>query len=136
MDISALKKLLELHEGRRGSIYKCSAGYNTIGVGHNLDTNPISDKAIDVILEDDIAVVLSDLNKNLPWWRQLSERRQLVLADMCFNLGIGRLLGFKNTLKAMENGNYEEAANGMAASKWAAQVGRRAERLIKMMREG
>ena len=59
-----------------------------------------------------------------------------MLADMCFNLGINRLLGFKNTLAAIKAGDYEAAADGMLASMWAKQVGKRAHRLIKMMREG
>ena len=136
MNLIKIKELLTLHEGKRNSVYKCSQGFNTIGIGHNLDANPISDKAIDVIFEDDLNTVLNDLTKNLPWWRTLSENRQHVLIDMCFNLGIGRLLGFKNTLKAMEDGRYEDAAIGMGQSLWASQVGTRAIRLIKMMRDG
>ena len=136
MDVKRAKELLELHEARRNRMYKCSAGFHTIGIGHNLDANPISERAIDVIFEDDLNVVMNDLTKNLPWWRTLSENRQLVLVDMCFNLGIGRLLGFKNTLKAMEEGRFEDAAGGMGQSLWATQVGSRAARLIKMMREG
>ena len=136
MNVKRAKELLELHEARRTRMYKCSAGFNTIGIGHNLDANPISERAVDIIFEDDLNGVLNDLTKNLPWWRNLSENRQLVLVDMCFNLGIGRLLGFKHTLKAMEEGRYEDAAKGMEQSLWATQVGSRAIRLIKMMREG
>jgi lysozyme len=136
MNVQKAKELLTLHEARRNRLYKCSQGYNTIGIGHNLDANPISERAIDVIFEDDLNSVLNDLTKNLPWWRNLSEDRQLVLVDMCFNLGIGKLLGFKNTLKAVEEGRYEDAAVGMGQSLWATQVGNRAIRLINMMRKG
>jgi lysozyme len=55
---------------------------------------------------------------------------------MCFNLGVTRLGGFVNTLAAMKRGDYEAAADGMMKSLWASQVGRRAQRLAKMMREG
>ncbi len=103
MNVKRAKELLELHEARRDRMYKCSAGFNTIGIGHNLDANPISERAIDVIFEDDLNVVLNDLTKNLPWWRTLSENRQLVLVDMCFNLGIGRLLGFKKLESIISN---------------------------------
>ena len=131
-----LKELLVLHEGRKNRMYKCSAGFNTIGIGHNLDANGISDRVIDLIFQDDINMVLDDLNKNLPWWRTMSENRQHVLIDMCINMGIGVLLGFRNTLTAMEEGRYEDAAIGMGQSKWASQVGNRATRLIEMMRKG
>lgn len=136
MNKDKIKELLTLHEAKRKKMYKCSQGYNTIGIGHNLDTNPISDRAIDVIFEDDLNDVISSLDKNLPWWRTLSENRQHVLIDMCFNLGIDGLLGFKNTLKCVQEGRYEDAAKGMGASLWATQVGSRATRLISMMREG
>jgi lysozyme len=62
--------------------------------------------------------------------------RQNVLADMCFNLGIGGLLSFKNTLAMVEHGKYEEAAAAMLQSKWATQVGQRAIELSEMMRTG
>jgi lysozyme len=55
---------------------------------------------------------------------------------MAFNLGITKLLGFRNTLVAMRQGKYDAAADGMLASAWAAQVKGRAQRLADMMRKG
>lgn len=136
MNLNKLKELLILHEAKRNRMYKCSAGYNTIGVGHNLDANPISDRAVDIILDDDINIVLNDLNRAFPWWRDMDEVRQVVLADMCFNMGLSTLSFFKNTLKAMEEGRWEDAAKGMENSKWYGQVGNRSKRLVKMMRTG
>jgi lysozyme len=46
------------------------------------------------------------------------------------------LLGFKNTLKFIETGEYKKAADNMLLSKWAKQVGQRANRLAKMMEQG
>jgi len=51
-------------------------------------------------------------------------------------LGINGLLGFKNTLEFTKVGDWERAANGMLASKWAKQVGRRAIELSELMRKG
>lgn len=135
MDLNKLEKLLELHEGKRNLMYTDSVGIPTIGIGHNLQ-KPISDKAVSVIFQDDIQDTIKDLDTHLPWWKTLSENRQLVIADMCFNLGITKLLQFNNTLKAMQEGRYNDAAEGMGNSKWAVQVGSRAVRLQKMMREG
>lgn len=144
MNIDKIKELLILHEAKRNKIYKCSQGFNTIGIGHNLDTNPISDRAIDIIFEDDLNEVINALDKYIPWWKTLSENRQHVLIDMAFNLGVGpstefptgQLLKFKNTLKAMQEGRFEDASKGMGSSLWATQVGNRATRLINMMLEG
>jgi lysozyme len=58
------------------------------------------------------------------------------MVDMLFNLGLPKLLKFKNTLAAIRQGDYERAARGMLNSKWARQVGRRAKELAEMMRTG
>ncbi len=55
---------------------------------------------------------------------------------MCFNLGLGGLLGFKETLHLIQSGQYVLAADAMLESKWAAQVKQRAVRLANMMRSG
>lgn len=66
----------------------------------------------------------------------MNEPRQRVLANMCFNMGIGTLMTFKNTLFNMREGNYTLAASGMRDSRWYTQVGVRAERLAVMMETG
>jgi len=67
---------------------------------------------------------------------ELTQTRKDVLTEMAFNLGIPRLNGFKKMWKAIENGDYETAADEQLDSKWARQVGVRAMRLSKRMREG
>jgi lysozyme len=136
MNIDLLKDELKRNEGVRRFVYKDTVGKHTIACGRNLDDVGVSDDEIDYLLTNDINRVIADLDQRLPWWRGLSEARQLVLANMCFNLGIGRLMGFKNTLAAIKVSDYSAAADGMLASKWAGQVGKRAHRLAKMMREG
>ena len=136
MNRDDLRSMLVLHEGLRLRPYKCTAGKMTIGVGRNLDDNGITQAEALLMLENDIIAVEADLDRTWPWWRQMSEARHQVLADMCFNLGMGKLGGFVNTLAAMKRGDYDAAAAGMLNSLWASQVGRRAQRLAKMMREG
>lgn len=124
---------LRRDEGVRAKMYKDSLGIETIGVGHNLRAKGISQNAIDVILMDDIVDVIIDLFKALPWARRLSNARQGVLINMAFNLGVAGLLTFVNTLKAVEEGRWADAARGMLMSKWATQVGSRATRLARQM---
>jgi len=76
------------------------------------------------------------LEYRLPWFTELDEVRQAVLVDMGYNLGIDGLLKFKRTLGSVESGNYANAAIQMLESKWATQVGHRAERLSDMMETG
>ena len=87
-------------------------------------------------LNNDIETVCDELNRNMPWWKNLSEERQLVMANMCFNLGVTRLLKFKNFLAAMEKEDWDKAAVEMLDSRWAIQVGPRAIRLKDRVLKG
>jgi lysozyme len=136
MNIDALRSELTTDEGRKSRIYKDTVGKITAGVGRNLSDVPFSDDEIDLMLTNDIKKVCDQLDEKLPWWRTLSERRQRVLANMAFNLGINGLLGFRNTLAFVQGGKYDQAAEGMLDSLWAKQVGMRAVRLANMMKEG
>jgi lysozyme len=131
-----LEAQLNLHEDKRKFPYRDTVGKLTIGVGRNLDDRGLSDDEIAYLLANDIKMVKEDLDRALPWWRQMDAVRQRVLADMCFNLGISRLLLFRNTLKAMKEGDYALAASGMRNSLWYKQVGTRGIRLVKMMETG
>lgn len=136
MNSEQLAKELIIDEGVKLKPYRCTAGKLTIGVGRNLDDRGISMSEATQMLTNDIAALTQDLNRALPWWTTLSENRQRVLANMAFNLGISRLLGFKNALTLMKIAKYEDAAKEMLDSNWARQVGPRAIRLAKIMRDG
>lgn len=131
-----LKKQLTLHEGKEKMPYVDSVGKITIGVGRNLTDRGLSEDEIEYLLNNDIELCKKDLDNHLPWWRSMNETRQRVIIDMCFNLGIRRLLGFHATLRFMSEKKYKEAALQMLQSKWAKQVKGRALRLSKMMEEG
>lgn len=136
MNIQELAGQLTKDEALKLKPYKDTVGKTTIGIGRNLDDKGISSEEALYLLSNDIKDVMNDLDKYVSWWRNLSENRQQVLANMCFNLGIQRLLGFKNTLEFMRTGQYDKAADGMLASLWAKQVGARANRLADKMRKG
>ena len=55
---------------------------------------------------------------------------------MIFNLGLTKLLNFKKFLAAMEAEDWEEAGKQMLDSRWAKQVGNRADRLEQMIVNG
>lgn len=135
MNIEKLKAQLINDEGRRARVYTDTVGKLTVGVGRNITDRAFSEDEIDLMLSNDIKLVEKALDHALPWWRQMNDARQNVLANMCF-MGIGSLLGFKNTLEAMKDSRYGDAATGMLASKWATQVGARATRLASIMRSG
>lgn len=72
----------------------------------------------------------------MPWWADLCEDHQRVIANMAFNLGINRLLKFKKFLGALQEHDFETAAVEMMDSKWATQVGPRATRLRDRILKG
>jgi lysozyme len=134
-----LAKELERDEGLVLHAYEDSLGFLTLGVGRLIDKRRgggITKEEAHYLLGNDIAEVETGLDMNLPWWRGLSPVRQRVLVSMGFNLGMGGLLKFHNTLAAMDEGDFKTAARGMRQSLWRKQTGERAERLAKMMEEG
>ncbi len=132
-----LRTDLQRDEGLRLKTYKDSVGVTTIGYGHAyVKSGTVWTKAqADAALDADIQRACDFLDKYLPWWRTLSDPRQDVLANMAFNLG-DRLLAFRNTLALIKAGAYVQAASAMLQSKWAKQVGKRADRLAAQMRTG
>lgn len=135
--MNRIKAQLIRHEGLRLKPYRCTAGKLTIGIGRNLDDCGISQMEAYELLENDILNCEQQLQTKISdIYNGLDEVRQSVLLNMCFNLGIKGLLEFKNTLSFIGAGDWERAANGMLASKWAKQVGMRAIELSEMMRKG
>ena len=135
---------LRRDEGLRLFPYKDSRGFNTIGVGHNLDANPlpfdvsqgITEAQALQILGQDVERISRYLVQRLPWIVSLDDARLGVLTNMGFNLGVAGILEFHHDLADTQAGNYAKAAADMKASKWYTQVGARAERLVKQMETG
>ena len=142
---------LLLEEGMILKPYKCPAGFLTIGVGRNLETNPLTPKELqrvgDVtkgitpdeaifLLKNDIMRCQDELTKNISWFYQLDDERQYALLDMCFNMGIKKLLGFKKMLNAMFIGDWRGAAKECLNSKYALDVGKRAVRIARLIETG
>ena len=130
-----IEEQLVLHEGLKLNPYRCPAGKLTIGVGRNLEDKGISMAEALFLLRNDVEEVRTQLER-YPWYTQLDPVRQKVLIDMAFNLGIGGLMQFRKMLAALEAGDYGKTADEMLDSKWARQVGKRAQRLAEMMRTG
>ena len=136
MDHDKLIDQLVLHEGIRLKPYLCTAGFQTLGVGRNLDALGISEEEAFILLGNDIDRCCHSLDQLAEWWRDLDDVRQRVLVDMCFNLGPSRLMRFKKMWAALTEQSWDVAADEMLDSRWADQVGGRARTLSDMMRTG
>jgi len=134
MNGQRLARQLIQDEGLRLKPYRCTAGRLTIGVGRNLDDRGITEAEALLLLENDIQSFWEQLTRAQPWIASAPEPVQEALLNMAFNLGLGGLLGFKNTLALLHSGDYKKAAKAMLESQWARQVGARAARLADMVR--
>jgi lysozyme len=131
-----LKGRLKEEEGYRQFPYLDGLGFQTIGYGRNLSTRGIDKAEADSLLSRDITSAAMCIDSALSWTRSMDEVRKAVLVDMCFNLGLKSLLGFKKALLAMSMLDWDEASRQMLDSRWATQVGKRARVLAEIMRTG
>lgn len=134
--LQKLKAMIRLQEGYRQFPYVDTKGHLTIGYGRNLDANGISKPEADYCLDNDLNFHIIECATNIPVFNDLDDIRQMVLADMSFNMGHKNLLKFEQMLAALKERNYGVAADEMVNSSWYGQVGRRAEVLVAMMRTG
>lgn len=136
MTRSALLAMLEQDEGLKLKPYRDTVGKLSIGCGRNLDDVGITTEEARYLLENDVGRAESDLDRNIPWWRELSEKRRHVLVSLVFNMGWPRLSGFVKFLAALKRNDWPGAAMEMRDSRWFQQVKGRGERLAKAMEEG
>ena len=132
-----LIKQLRDEEGEVLHAYTDSEGWLTIGIGRLLDKRKgggITKEESAYLLSNDITKFENQLDKSLPWWRELTEPRQAVILGMAFQMGVDGLLGFKNTLAMVKSGDYAGASENMLKSKWAQQTPERAKRMSDQMR--
>lgn len=128
---------IKLDEGERLVAYKDSLGIPTIGVGHTKGVkmgDTCTKQQSYEWLKEDVEQALKDARAVCSSFDELSDPRKGVIVNMAFNLGRTKLSGFKNTLRLINQGNYEQAAKNMLLSLWAVQVGERANRLAYRMK--
>lgn len=143
---STIKKLqsdLERDEGKKNKIYLDTEGLKTVGIGHlitKFDAEygkpvgyEISDQRINELFEKDVKSCLYDCQIVFPKFADFHDELQLIIANMMFNLGRLRFLGFRRMIVHIDNQNYRAAAEEMEDSKWFRQVKNRAKRLQKRM---
>jgi len=129
------------HEGMECFPYVDTVGKTTIGVGRNLTDRGLSQAECRYLLANDIDISINELKRNFNWFAKLDDTRQAALVDLHFNLGINRLKTFKKTLRLIEecmlgDDLWDKVAEELLDSKWATQVGQRAQTLARMLQLG
>jgi lysozyme len=127
---------LDRDEGYRRHPYRDTAGILTVGFGRNLEAVGISRGEALLLLANDLEAAAAAVGERWPWAAGLDEPRLGVLINMAVNLGPWGLAEFRRMLAACRAGEYDTAAAEMLDSRWAGQVGDRAQRLAQQMRSG
>ena len=144
MDIEQLRETLKVDEGIKYEIYKDHLGYPTFGIGHlivesdeeygqSVGTGVHLDR-VNEAFDEDVSVMIDEAKKLFPDLEDLPEEAQQVIVNMTFNMGRPRLSKFKKFIAGVNAGDWEKAAVEMMDSRWAKQVGSRAERLRNRIR--
>ena len=120
--MNRLEKELINHEGIRLFPYKCSSGFLSIGVGRNIQQMGITKDEAMYMLRNDIERCRKELS-NFDWFLDIDTVRQDVLIELCFNIGLTRLLLFKKMISALKKKDYDEASAQLLDSRWSTQVG-------------
>lgn len=138
-DRARLRGQLELDEGRRNVLYRDHLGYLTIGIGRLLDPRKggkLRENEIDFLFSNDLEEVESELEFAFPFWTKLNGPRQAALVNMCFQLGLPKLLQFKKMLQALADEHWSDARHQALDSEWAKQTPDRARRVAYQLETG
>lgn len=142
INLDKAKRMLVRDEGSHPYPYDDSSGkyvYGvgkiTIGVGRNLEANPLTDLVIDIILLEDInraeqgaRRVIGNSN-----FQALSENRKLAVLNLVFNLGEAGFAKFTSTIACIKSQDWHGARLNLLKSKYATQVKGRSLRVADML---
>jgi len=144
MNIDQLREELKIDEGVVYEIYLDHLGLPTFGIGHLVRESdpeygeevgtPVSEERVVEAFDADIEIVLEDCRKLYDDFDELPEEAQLIVANMCFNLGYPRLSKFRGMKAGVDDRDWNRAADEMVDSRWYDQVTNRADRLVERMR--
>ena len=139
MDLAKLREQLKVDEGVRYEIYDDHLGYKTFGIGHLVKTTdeeygapvgtPVSEKRVNSVFDKDVETYIDETKKVFGNLEDMPQEVQQCLVNMCFNMGAPRLSQFKKFIKAIHDEDWATASVEMLDSRWANQVGDRANRL-------
>lgn len=146
--MSQIIPMLTFEEGFKSSPYIDPEGYPTFGTGIKLGpkgaslsnyTITIPKEVSDLWLQSLVDSTIAKMNATpsiLAALNKCNTAQRDVLISMAYQMGVGGLAAFKNTLAMIAAGNFTGAASGMLSSLWAKQTPKRAARHAEVMRTG
>ena len=136
------RQLLAKYEAVKLESYICPAGYRTLGIGHNVDSSPLTNFQRQVLgipggVADKDALITEEgafwlLDQDIAEKERRMKAVNLIPTDvnpeaweivlrMCFQMGVSGVRGFPSMRKALTiiPPDYKWAAREMLDSKWA-----------------
>lgn len=145
MNKDRLREEIAADEGCKMEIYLDHLGLPTMGIGHLLTQDDpeynqpvgtvITEERVRQLFALDIMVTIEDCRMIYPDFEELPEEAQLVIANMCFQLGRPRFSKFRKMKAAIDERRWNDAADEMVDSRWHDQTPNRAKRLVKRIRD-
>ena len=142
--IDELKEEIRSDEGCEYSIYKCTAGKSTFGIGHMIklhdpefgqpEGTPVPEDRVEAVFRQDVQGAIMDCHAVFGDFFNFPEEVQKIMANMMFQLGINRFRTFEKMISAVEDDNWSLAGDEMRNSLWNKQTHARSERLIARMK--
>ena len=129
-----LLESIKKHEGFVEHVYDDSLGIPTIGYGF-----AIKDLILDADIAEDILMrklerLQRNANSRFRWLEDMPVVVQEVILNMCYQLGVTGVSKFRKAISALQEGDWDEAANEMLDSLWARQTPNRAKELSNIVR--
>lgn len=130
-----VNRSLREDEGFRSLPYNDTGkGGITVGYGRNLTQRPLSKGEALLLSYDDVGETACELRNRFPGdFNLLSSNAQAALVMMSYQMGIGGVLKFKNTLRALIKGDKDATRRGAMDSLWYSRHKKRASKVIDLL---
>ena len=127
---------IKKHEGFSSVVYKCTAGYDTIGYGKRIKYLQVTEEQSTEWLEEDLENLKYTLSGKYDWFLPAPQEVRDIVMNMNYQLGVSAFSKFKKTIKYIADKDYKMAALEMLDSKWARDdTPRRAKELSDRLKQ-
>ena len=141
--LEELREEIAADEGVKHEIYLDHLGFKTCAIGHlclghepeyNLTVGTkITEERVNELFDQDIKNTIADCHIIFTDFDSLPDEARKIIANMCFQLGMPRLMKFRKTNDLIKKRMWREGSIEMLNSRWHEQTPQRAERLSQRM---
>ena len=127
---------IKKHEGFSPVVYRCTAGYDTIGYGQRVKYLKVTQEQAEEWLEEELQNLRYILADKYNWFLPAPTEVQDIVMNMNYQLGVTSFSKFKKTIYLLAYKDYKGASEEMLDSKWArTDTPRRAKELSDRLKQ-